>query len=88
MMPLAASQNIAAAYFQAIGKSVAAFILTISRQVLMLIPLLYLLPKFFELKGVWLALPVADLFALTVMVFIKELPKLKDVDQKTTLQTA
>ena len=79
LMPLAASQSIAAGYFQAIGRPVAAFILTISRQVLMLIPLLYLLPRFFDLQGVWLAFPVADLLAcaLTVTVFIRELPKLK-----------
>ncbi|MGI9275332.1 MAG: MATE family efflux transporter [Endozoicomonas sp.] len=80
LMPLAASQSIAAGYFQAIGRPVAAFILTISRQVLMLIPLLYILPKFFELKGVWLAFPVADFLAcaLTVTVFIRELPRLKN----------
>ena len=79
LMPLAASQNIAAGYFQATGKPVAAFVLTISRQVLMLIPMLYLLPQLFGLSGVWLAFPVADLlaFALTISVFIKELPKLK-----------
>ena len=83
-MPLAASQSIAAGYFQAIGRPVAAFILTISRQVLMLIPLLYLLPRFFDLQGVWLAFPVADLLAcaLTVTVFIRELPKLKRMEQE------
>ena len=90
MMPLAASQNIAAGYFQAIGKPVAAFILTISRQVLILIPMLYLLPKVFELKGVWMAFPVSDIlaFTLTLAVFARELPKLKAAHQEMILQTA
>ena len=90
LMPLAAAQNIAAGYFQAIGKPVAAFILTISRQVLILIPMLYLLPQVFELKGVWLAFPVSDVLAciLTLTVFARELPKLKKVQHEAALQTA
>ncbi|MCW7554390.1 MATE family efflux transporter [Endozoicomonas gorgoniicola] len=90
LMPLAAAQNIAAGYFQAIGKPVAAFILTLSRQVLILIPMLYLLPQVFELKGVWLAFPVSDVLAciLTLTVFARELPKLKKVQHKAALQAA
>ena len=90
LMPLAASQNIAAGYFQAIGKPVAAFFLTICRQVLILIPMLYLLPKAFELKGVWMAFPVSDLiaFAITLTIFVRELPKLKAAHQKIAVQTA
>ncbi|AMO55176.1 hypothetical protein GZ77_11620 [Endozoicomonas montiporae] len=89
LMPLAAAQNIAAGYFQAMGKPVAAFILTISRQVLILIPMLYLLPQMFELKGVWLAFPVSDALAciVTLTVFARELPKLKAAQQEVMLQT-
>ncbi|MET4693126.1 MATE family efflux transporter [Endozoicomonas lisbonensis] len=90
LMPLAAAQSIAAGYFQAMGKPVAAFILTISRQVLILIPMLYLLPQVFELKGVWLAFPVSDALAciLTLAVFARELPKLKKAQCEAALQTA
>ena len=78
-MPLIASQNIGAAYYQAIGKPVAALILTLSRQVLILIPMLYVLPKFYGMQGVWLSFPVSDILAtgITVAAFIRELPKLK-----------
>ena len=90
LMPLAAAQSIAAGYYQAIGRPVAAFILTISRQVLILIPMLYLLPQVFELKGVWLAFPVSDALAciLTLTVFARELPKLKAAQREAALQTA
>ncbi|UYM17480.1 MATE family efflux transporter [Endozoicomonas euniceicola] len=90
LMPLAAAQSIAAGYYQAIGRPVAAFILTISRQVLMLIPMLYLLPQVFELKGVWLAFPVSDALAciLTLTVFARELPKLKAAQREAALQRA
>lgn len=78
-MPVIASQNIGAAYYQAINKPVAALILTLSRQVLILIPMLYVLPKFYGMQGVWLSFPVSDILAtgITVAAFIRELPRLK-----------
>ena len=84
-MPVIASQNIGAAYYQAIGKPVAALILTLSRQVLILIPMLYVLPKFYGMQGVWLSFPVSDILAtgITVAAFIRELPKLKAMAEQT-----
>lgn len=90
-MPVIASQNIGAAYYQAIGKPVAALILTLSRQVLILIPMLYVLPKFYGMQGVWLSFPVSDVLAtgITAAAFIRELPKLKVLtEQMKTSQPA
>ena len=83
-MPVIAAQNIGAAYYQAIGKPLLAFILTVSRQVLILIPMLYILPKFYAMQGVWLSFPISDILAtgITIAVFIKELPKLKALSEK------
>ena len=53
LIPLAGIQIIGASYFQAIGKAKPAFILTISRQVLFLIPLILILPLFLQLDGLW-----------------------------------
>ena len=90
LMPLAVSQSIAAGYFQAIGRPMTAFFMTISRQVLILIPMLHLLPKFFELKGIWLAFPVSDAlaFIITVVALAIELPRLKDAHRRTELKPA
>lgn len=53
-------------FFQSIGSAKQAMILSISRQVAFLIPLIYFLPMIWELKGVWLATPVADVLSFTI----------------------
>jgi len=50
--------------FQSIGKAVPALVLTISRQVLFLVPAAFLLPMVFGLNGVWMAVPVADFLSI------------------------
>jgi len=64
--PLITVQLIGAAYFQAIGKALPALFLTLTKQGFFLIPLVLLLPLFFDLKGVWYAFPIADVLAATV----------------------
>lgn len=58
--PVICFQLISSAYFQAIGKAVPALLLTLTKQVLFLIPLLLVLPICFELDGVWMSFPIAD----------------------------
>ena len=60
MMPVVGFQIVSASYFQAVGKPREALLLMLSRQVLMLIPAMLILPHFFGLDGVWAALPTAD----------------------------
>jgi len=65
-------QLVSGAVFQAIGRARAAFILSVARQGLFLLPMLLLLPLGFQLTGVWLAFPLADLFAfLLALWYIK-----------------
>jgi len=74
-IPLAAVQILSSAYFQAVGRKVQAMILGISRQFLILIPLILILPRFFGLDGLWFAYPLADLIAstLTITLLLREL---------------
>jgi putative MATE family efflux protein len=60
MLPFVGYQIIGAAYFQAVGKPKYSMIFTVSRQVVVLIPAILILPHFFSLDGVWAAGPVAD----------------------------
>lgn len=53
-------------FFQAIGKPLKAVIIGLSRQVLCLIPLILILPRFFGLNGVIYALPAADFVSFIV----------------------
>jgi len=49
-----------AGFYQAIGKAKEAMILSLSRQVLMFIPMLLILPHFWGIEGVWRTAPIAD----------------------------
>lgn len=62
-------QMVTGAVFQALGKARAALILSMSRQVLFLIPLILILPFIFSLNGVWLAFPVADLMSFILALW-------------------
>ena len=63
MLPIVGFQIVAAGYFQAVGKPKHAMLLMLSRQVLILIPAVTLLPRLFGLDGVWIAMPTADLLS-------------------------
>ena len=56
-------------FFQAIGKVGQSIFLSMSRQVIFLIPLLLILPPRLGLNGVWLSFPLGDLTA-TVVAFV------------------
>lgn len=80
MMPVVGFQVIAAGTFQSLGKAGIAFVLSISRQILFLIPLALLLPRVISpsLTGVWAAFPSADFLAVcvTVIFFMREMRKM------------
>ena len=79
-LPLVGFQVIAANYFQAVGKPMQSMLLTLSRQVILLIPILLVLPHFFGLDGVWGSFPCADLCSsvLTAACLFWELRRLRE----------
>ena len=68
-LPIIGIQLIGAAYFQAIGKAKPALLLTLSRQGFFFIPLLFLLPPYIGVNGVWLSFPIADLLSTLVTIY-------------------
>ena len=68
--------------FQSIGKAVQSFVTAISRSVMFLIPLILILPSFWQLDGVWLAFPITDAltFILTLALLIPQIRELKSAD--------
>lgn len=72
-------------FFQAIGKSFKSAILSLSRQILFLIPAMITLSSMFGLMGVLYGGPVADglAFVLAVILLIKEVKHLKQGDSKS-----
>lgn len=65
-IPIVAVQLIGAAYFQAIGKAVPAFLLTLSRQGFIFIPLILILPVYYGEIGVWISFPIADVLSTII----------------------
>jgi putative MATE family efflux protein len=61
--PIIGFQVIGAVVFQALGKALPSLLLSLSRQVLFLLPILVLLPRFIGMPGVWLSFPFSDLLA-------------------------
>jgi putative MATE family efflux protein len=66
LFPFIGFQIIGAGFFQSIGKARPSIVLSLSRQVLFLIPLILLLPLFMGINGIWIAFPVADLLAIII----------------------
>ena len=61
--PIVGFQMVTSNFFQSIGMASKAIFLSITRQVLILIPCLLILPRYFGQTGVWVSMPVSDLIA-------------------------
>ena len=69
--PIVGFQIVTTNFFQSLGMAWKAIFLSLSRQVLFLLPLIWFLPRYFDLNGVWLASPVADIIAgLVAAIFL------------------
>lgn len=64
--PVIAIQMVGAGYFQAIGKSLPALLLTMTKQGFFLVPLVLILPHFFQVDGIWYSFPIADVLSAGV----------------------
>lgn len=81
MTPFLGIQMTGLGVFQALGKALTSFILSILRQVMIFIPLILLLPniKFLGILGIWISFPISDLLSaiITILVLKKQLEKIK-----------
>ncbi len=64
--PIVGFQMVTSNFFQSIGMASKAIFLSLTRQVLFLIPCLLILPRFYGSLGVWASMPIADLVACIV----------------------
>ncbi len=55
--------------FNGLGKGTTSMVLLMIRQILFLIPLIYLLPAFFGLNGVWIAQPVSNIVVFFIILY-------------------
>ena len=68
-LPFVGFQVVAGNFFQSMGKAKIAVLLTLLRQVIILIPLLFILPNYFGLRGIWISMPISDFCSATIVVF-------------------
>jgi Na+-driven multidrug efflux pump len=73
------SQAVITNFFQCIGKVRISIFLSLSRQLILLLPMAFVFPLFWGLDGVWYAMPASDFlaFAFTIPVLLWYLKKLK-----------
>ncbi len=77
--PFVGTQMIATAFFQSIRKPGLSMLISLSRQLIFLLPLLLILPPVMGVHGVWWSMPIADVFSITISIILlnKEYKKLK-----------
>lgn len=80
MFPVVGCQIVITNFFQSIGKSQISILLSLSRQLVFLIPCLLILPIHLGTNGVWASIPVADSIAfimaiIAIWIHIKKIQK-------------
>lgn len=68
--PIIGFQMVTSNFFQSIGMARKAIILSFSRQVLILIPCLFILPLFWGSLGIWYSMPISDIMASLIAGFM------------------
>ncbi len=81
--PIIGYQMVIANFFQSIGKAKVSISLSLSRQLLFLIPMLLVLPSLYGVDGVWYSMPVADTISSVVTAIIMALFMRRINKQKT-----
>lgn len=88
--PLVGFQMVASNFFQCLGMVNKAILLSMSRQLLFLIPCIYVLPIFLGNIGVWMSFPIADFaaFAISAVLMwdlLRKFSRLHDGDDPSIL---
>ena len=70
VFPIIGYQMVVTNFFQSIGKVKISILLSLSRQLLLLLPLLAVLPEVFGIDGVWYAMPVSDFLSALLAAWV------------------
>jgi len=68
--PIVGFQMVASTFFQSIGMAGKAIFMSLTRQVLFLLPCLLILPSIFGIKGVWYSMPSSDLLSSIIAAYL------------------
>lgn len=84
MFPIIGFQIICSVYFQAVGKPKMSLFISLSRQIIILIPCIVIMAKLFGVAGVWFAAPTSDFLSslLTFILVRREMKQLNEMQRK------
>jgi len=82
LFPFIGFQIIGSGFFQSIGKAKPSIALSLTRQVLFLIPMILILPLIMGINGIWIAFPIADFLAIIVtgILLAREIKKINKLE--------
>ena len=91
--PFVGIQIVISSFFQSIGMVKISIFLSLSRQLVYLLPGLLLLPATYGVKGVWMSMPISDGLAfvtavIILLVYIKKIAKNEESRPKNKLKTS
>jgi Na+-driven multidrug efflux pump len=83
-LPLVGMQIVASSFFQSLGYAFKSIIQSLSRQLIFLVPGIILLPRLWELDGLWIALPISDTLAamLSLTLLLGQIRLLKRMENE------
>ena len=81
--PIIGFQMVTSNFFQSIGMASKAIFLSLTRQMLFLLPALIILPRFFGAAGVWDSMPFSDLLAslVALVMLVRQFRKFKRAEE-------
>lgn len=84
LLPTTGIQIIGSLYFQAVGRPRISLLLTLTRQILVLLPMLLIMSNLFGLKGILMSAPISDgvAFLLTSTFLFVELKRLNGLERR------
>ena len=82
VFPIIGIQMVSTNFFLSIGMAKKAIFLSLTRQLIFLIPFLIILPQYFGALGVWISLPSADFIStiVTLIVIIRQFATFKQLN--------
>lgn len=86
LFPIVGAQIVIGNFFQSIGRAKLSVFLSLTRQLLFLVPCLLILPSFMGLDGIWISLPVSDglAFLTTIIVLSLFLKNMREKQEPAT----
>lgn len=85
MAPLVGFQMVASNFFQSIGMPGKSILMSLSRQLLLLVPCLLIIPNYLGTKGVWISMPIADGLSI-ILASVLLINQIRKINRSLDLQ--